>query len=186
MDLLGSIMGSMDASKPPPMSEKEKKKKKQEKEMVAKIEEKERQAKLKFRTKVETKINEFLKKENDKTLKFPPMDKYHRSVVHDVTEVAGLVSYTFGEEDVDRHIQVWKKEFTPCEDELSTLRRGETWDPVKFKLDKEQKEWRDKLEMERSRTLNKVKVARLSSSIVSQFTRRLHQRPTTRTSTSTS
>ena len=92
------------------------------------------------------------------------MDKYHRSVVHDVTEVAGLVSYTFGEEDVDRHIQVWKKEFTPCEDELSTLRRGETWDPVKFKLDKEQKEWRDKLEMERSRTLNKVKVARLSSS----------------------
>jgi len=149
-------MGSMDASKPAPMTEKEKQKKKQQKEMVAKIEEKERKAKLNFRNKIETKINDFLKKENDKTLKFGPMDKYHRSVVHDVTEVAGLVSYTFGEEDVDRHIQVWKKEFTPGEDELSSLRRGETWDPVKFKHDKEEAEWRDKLEQERSRALNKV------------------------------
>ena len=106
MDLLGSIMGSMDASKPPPMSEKEKLQKKKQKEMMAKIEEKERQAKLKFRTKIESKINEFLKKENDRTLKFEVMDKYHRSVVHDVAEVAGLVSYSFGEEEIDRHIQV--------------------------------------------------------------------------------
>ena len=150
-------MGSMDASKPPPMSEKEKQKKKQQKEMVAKIEEKQRQAKLKFRTKIEAKLNDFLKKENDKTLKFPPMDKYHRSVVHDVIEIAGLVSFTFGEEEVDRHIQVWKKEFSPSEDELNTLRRGEEWDPVRFKLDKEEAEWREKLEQERSRALNKVK-----------------------------
>ena len=164
MDLLGSIMGSMDASKPAPMSEKEKQKKKQQKEMVAKIEEKQRQAKLKFRTKIETKLNDFLKKENDKTLKFPPMDKYHRSVVHDVTEIAGLVSFTFGEEEVDRHIQVWKKEFSPSEDELNTLRRGEEWDQVRFKLDKEEAEWREKLEQERSRALNKVKIARLINS----------------------
>ena len=106
MDLLGSIMGSMDASKPPPMSEKDKLKKKQQKEMFAKIEEKERQAKMKFRTKIETRVNDFLKKENERTLKFEPMDKYHRSVVHDVSEVAGLVSHSFGEEEVDRHIQV--------------------------------------------------------------------------------
>ena len=106
MDLLGSIMGSMDASKPAPMSEKEKLKKKQQKEMYAKLEEKQRQAKIKFRTKIETQINEFLKKENDRTLKFEPMDKYHRSVIHDVSEVAGLVSHSFGEEEVDRHIQV--------------------------------------------------------------------------------
>ena len=184
MDLLGSIMGSMDASKPPPMSEKEKQEKKREKERLAKLEEKERQAKLKFRTKVETKINEFLKKENEKTLKFPPMDKYHRSVVHDVTEVAGLVSYTFGEEEVDRHIQVWKKEFSPGEDELATLRRGETWDPVRFKLDQEEKVWRDKLEAERSRALNKVKVV-LSVLFSLIHSRRLHQRQTIKISTST-
>ena len=99
-------MGSMDASKPPPMSEKEKLQKKKQKEMLAKMEEKERQAKLKFRTKIEDKINEFLKNDNERTVKFPAMDKYQRSVVHDVSEVAGLVSHSFGEEEVDRHIQV--------------------------------------------------------------------------------
>merc|ERR1719347_2407683 len=158
MDLLGSIMGSMDASKPkaPPMSEKEKLQKKKQKEMLAKLEEKERQAKLNFRTKIETRINEFLKKDNDRTLKFEAMDKYHRSVVHDVSEVAGLVSHSFGEEDVDRHIQVWKKEFSPCEGELAALRRGEEWDPVKDKQEKEEREGAERLERERSRTLNKA------------------------------
>merc|ERR1712112_417470 len=137
-------------------SEKEKLQKKKQKGMFAIIEEKERQAKLNFRTKIENKINEFLKKDNDKTLKFEAMDKYHRSVVHDVSEVAGLVSHSFGEEDVDRHIQVWKKEFSPGDDELATLRRGEEWDPVKFQQEKTQREWRDELEEERSRALNKV------------------------------
>jgi len=157
MDLLGSILGSMDASKPPPPSEKEKVMKKKRKELAAKLEEKHKEAKLKFRTKVETQINDFLKNENEKTLKFSAMDKYHRSVVHDVTEIAGLVTYSFGEEDEDRHIQVWKKEFSPSEGELASLRRGEEWDPVKEKLEKEEKEWREKLEVERSRTLNQVR-----------------------------
>ena len=53
-------------------------------------------------------------------------------------------------------MQVWKKEFSPCDNELAALRRGETWDPIQFQKDKEEKEWRDKLEEERSRTLNKV------------------------------
>ena len=29
-----------------------------------------------------------------------------RSIIHDVAEVAGLVTFSFGEEDVDRYIQV--------------------------------------------------------------------------------
>ena len=33
-----------------------------------------------------------------------------RSVVHDVSEIAGLSTHSFGEEDVDRHIQVCVKE----------------------------------------------------------------------------
>ena len=106
MDLLGSILGSMDASKPPPPSDKERLMKKKQKELAAKLEEKHREAKLKFRTKVETQVNDFLKNENEKTLQFSAMDKYHRSVVHDVAEIAGLVTYSVGEEDVDRHIQV--------------------------------------------------------------------------------
>ena len=39
---------------------------------------------------------------------------------------------------------------------MSALRRGEAWDPVKFQQEKQEKEWRDKLEEERSRALNKV------------------------------
>ena len=33
-----------------------------------------------------------------------------RSVVHDVSEIAGLSTHSFGEEDVDRHIQVCVKD----------------------------------------------------------------------------
>ena len=54
------------------------------------------------------------------------------------------------------YFQVWKKEFSPCENELATLRRGEEWDPIKFQQELKEKEWRDKLEAERSRALNKV------------------------------
>ena len=52
-----------------------------------------------------------------------------RSIVHDVCEVAGLVAYSFGEEDVNRHTVVWKKESAPGEDELACLRAGRKWDP---------------------------------------------------------
>lgn len=38
-----------------------------------------------------------------------------------------MVSYSFGEEGVDRYIVVYKKENVPCEDELNALRQGEEW-----------------------------------------------------------
>merc|ERR1711874_261304 len=101
-------------------------------EYEAKLEERQKAEKLKFRSKIEEKINAFLKDDKSKTLKFPAMDKFQRSVVHDVSEIAGLATHSFGEEDVDRHIQVWKKEFSPCEGELAALRRGEEWDPEGF------------------------------------------------------
>ena len=52
-----------------------------------------------------------------------------RSILHDVCEVAGLAAYSFGEEDVDRHTVVWKKEAAPAEEELACLRAGRKWDP---------------------------------------------------------
>jgi len=52
---------------------------------------------------------------------------------HDVAEIAGLAAYSFGEEEVDRAVTVYKKEFAPCEEELAVLRRGGEWDPVKAK-----------------------------------------------------
>ena len=48
---------------------------------------------------------------------------FQRSILHDVCEVAGLVAYSFGEEDVDRHTVVWKKEAAPAEEELACLRQ---------------------------------------------------------------
>ena len=89
-------MGSMDKSKPAPPSEKEKLLKKKKKvyslfgtksqfnlfsqEYEAKLEERQKAEKLKFRSKIEEKINAFLKDDKSKTLKFPAMDKFQRWV----------------------------------------------------------------------------------------------------------
>lgn len=51
--------------------------------------------------------------------------------------MAGLTAYSFGIEDVDRHIILYRKESVPCEDELNALRKGEEWDPEKAKLQKQ-------------------------------------------------
>jgi hypothetical protein len=52
----------------------------------------------------------------------------------DVAEVAGVPSFSVGEEGVDRHVIIFKREFAPGDDELAALRRGEEWDPEKAKL----------------------------------------------------
>jgi len=154
MDLLGSILGSMD--KPPTISEAERQQKKKLRELELKHHAKEKQIKQNFREKIEEQINNFLRDGEAKNLKFEPMNKYERSIVHDVADVAGLVAFSFGEEDVDRFIQVWKKEFSPCEGELAAFRKGEVWDPVKYKQVKEEEEWKTKLEDERARQNNKI------------------------------
>jgi len=154
MDVLGSILGSMD--KPPQISEAERQQKKKQRELALKHQANEKEMKQKFREKIEERINAFLRDGDSKFLKFETMDKFQRSIVHDVADVAGLVGYSFGEEDVDRYMQVWKKEFAPCEGELSALRRGEEWDPVRYKQLKEEEEWKSKLEEERSRQKNKI------------------------------
>ncbi|EFN78205.1 sperm-associated antigen 7 homolog [Harpegnathos saltator] len=138
MDLLGSILNSMD--KPPTMSDKQKaliKKQKEEYEKQKKIE----AEKMKiFRQQVEEKINKFLQDDSAKEYKFPAMSKIHRSVVYDVAEVANVLAYTFGEEDVDRYIMIFKREYAPSEDQLYILRRGEEWnEEVAKKLKEERK-----------------------------------------------
>jgi hypothetical protein len=35
---------------------------------------------------------------------------------HEIAKTAGLSEFSFGEEDVDRHVVVYKKEFTPGPD----------------------------------------------------------------------
>ena len=60
------------------VSEKERLAKKKQKELALKMEAKEKEAKQKFREKIEEKINEFIKEGDSKTYKFPAMDKYQR------------------------------------------------------------------------------------------------------------
>ncbi len=87
-------------------------KRKKAKEMAKKLEEKQREATKTFRLKVEKKINDFVL-DKDGTgamrLQLPPMSIVERQVVHDVAEIAGLIAHSFGEEGVDRHVELWKK-----------------------------------------------------------------------------
>lgn len=51
----------------------------------------------------------------------------------DVADIAGLTTYAFGTEDVDRHVMVFKKEYPLTENELDAYRNGEEWDPEEAK-----------------------------------------------------
>ncbi|CAG9859374.1 unnamed protein product [Phyllotreta striolata] len=151
MDLLGSIMNSMD--KPPGLSEKEKvllKKRKQELERRQNEEKKELKC---FKERVETKLLSYFKDPNNTYLKFEPMDQIHRSIVHELAESCGLLSYAFGIDGVDRYIRIYRKENPPCEDELAARRRGEPWnEDIKRRLTEKRKL---DLEQEKESTSNK-------------------------------
>lgn len=46
---------------------------------------------------------------------------------HDVCAIAGFTAMSFGDEDVDRYIVVYKKDFGPSEDEVFARRNGQQW-----------------------------------------------------------
>ena len=142
MDLLGSILGSMTG--PPKGNEKEREERRKAKEMNKKLEEKRSEQAKVFRQKIEGKIDAFVKisvtldrdkptedgsirdheiEFDNRCIHLEPMNQYERSVVHDTAEIAGLVAHSFGQEDIDRHVVIWKKEFTPCEDEINALKQ---------------------------------------------------------------
>jgi len=133
MDLLGSILGTM--QKPPKTkSSEEQLLAKKQSEKLKKIQDQEKQLIKQFREKTEERINQFMVNDSLQKLEFETMDKMKRSIVHDVAEIAGLTAYSFGIEDVDKHTVVYKKEFVPNEDELNALRKGEEYDPKKIEL----------------------------------------------------
>ncbi|KAJ9594194.1 hypothetical protein L9F63_014354 [Diploptera punctata] len=131
MDLLGSILNSMD--KPPTISDKQRSLMRKQKEEYLRKQREEKEKLKAFREKMEQGINEFLSDPSKQKKKFEPMEHVHRTIIHDVAEVAGVLAYSIGEEGVDRHVMLFKREFSPCEDELAALRRGEEWDPQKAK-----------------------------------------------------
>ncbi|XP_011305141.1 sperm-associated antigen 7 homolog [Fopius arisanus] len=138
MDLLGSILNSME--KPPTFSDKQKALIKKQREEQEKRQKAEADKLKQFREQIEQKINKFLKDEKLKEYKFAPMEKVYRTIVHDVAEVASVWAYSFGEEGIDRHIMIFKREYAPSEDQLNALRKGEEWSleiAKKLQMDRE-------------------------------------------------
>ncbi|KAF7271772.1 sperm-associated antigen 7 [Rhynchophorus ferrugineus] len=125
MDLLGSIMQSMD--KPPSLSEKERLLLKKKKAEIEKKQKEEKDRLQRFKDRVESKLLSHFKDPKNVMLKFDIMDQIQRSIVHEVAESQDLLSYAFGIDGVDRYIRVYRKENAPCEDELAARRRGEPW-----------------------------------------------------------
>lgn len=129
MDLLGSILGNME--KPPSISSEQKKKEKQEREKFEKLQEEERKQKAKFRKSIEVRISKFVNDSEKTSYQFEAMEKVSRTIVHDVADIAGLITHAFGKEESGRYIMIFKKEFPPSEEEIAAYKRGEEWDPEK-------------------------------------------------------
>jgi len=134
MDLLGSILKNMDA---PPTTEVDKKAK-EEKAKLKKLQMEEKKKNAAFRGKIEKEVTEFLKDTKETRLKYPPMTRIQRSIVHDVAEIAGLTTFSFGEDEVDRFVMLFKKEFPPSDEELEAYRNGEEFDPDSIGKSKEE------------------------------------------------
>ncbi|KAK4302346.1 hypothetical protein Pmani_025563 [Petrolisthes manimaculis] len=131
MDLLDSIMSKMD--KPPIVNDKQKKMLKEQQKAVEEARNKERERLNQFRKHIEERITRFIQNVSLMKKKFEPMDRVARNIVRDVADIAGLTTYAFGTEDVDRHVMVFKKEYPLTEEELDAYKNGEEWDPEKAK-----------------------------------------------------
>ncbi|XP_068234601.1 sperm-associated antigen 7 homolog [Palaemon carinicauda] len=138
MDLLDSIMSKMD--KPPAVNDKHKQMMREQMKAAEEAKNKERKMLAQFRKHIEERINRFIQNVSLTKKEFEPMDRVARSIVRDVADVAGLTTYVFGVEDVDRHVMVFKKEYPLSEEELEAYKNGEEWDPEKFKEEAKLKE----------------------------------------------
>ncbi|XP_077117676.1 sperm-associated antigen 7 [Ranitomeya variabilis] len=138
-DLLGSILSSME--RPPQVGDQESRRKAREQAArLKKMQEHEKRQKVEFRKKMEMAVSDFIQDSSQTKKKFQPMSKIERSILHDVVEVAGLTSFSFGDDEESRYVMIFKKEFAPCDEELESYRRGEEWDPVKAEEKRKMKE----------------------------------------------
>ncbi|KAK3509426.1 hypothetical protein QTP70_034185 [Hemibagrus guttatus] len=129
-DLLGSILSSME--KPPTVGDQESRRKAREQAArMKKMQEDEKRKKAEFRKKMEKDVSDFIQDSSLQKKKYAPMGKIERSILHDVAEVAGLTSFSFGEDEESRYVMLFKKEFAPSDEELEAYRRGEEWDHAK-------------------------------------------------------
>ncbi|XP_021528423.1 sperm-associated antigen 7 isoform X1 [Aotus nancymaae] len=115
---------------------------------LKKLQEQEKQQKVEFRKRMEKEVSDFIQDSGQVKKKFQPMNKIERSILHDVVEVAGLTSFSFGEDDDCRYVMIFKKEFAPSDEELDSYRRGEEWDPQKAEEKRKLKELAQRQEEE--------------------------------------
>ncbi|KAJ6654910.1 hypothetical protein lerEdw1_006381 [Lerista edwardsae] len=133
LDLLGSILSAMEP--PPGLGDREARRAKEQTARLKKLQEQEKRQKVEFRKQMEKEVSDFIQDSSQTKKKFPPMSKIERSILHDVVEVAGLTSFSFGDDEESRYVMVFKKaserlsEFAPLDEELEAYRRGEEWDP---------------------------------------------------------
>lgn len=133
MDLLGSIMDAMD--KPPCLSDNEKAIIKKRKEEVERQQAEEKEKIRKFKDGAEENIRKFFDVPTNTCMKFKPMEYIYRSIIHEIAEYMGYLTYAFGNEGIDRYVRVYRKENAPCEDEIAARKRGEAWnDQIKQEL----------------------------------------------------
>ncbi|KAK1339735.1 hypothetical protein QTO34_018290 [Cnephaeus nilssonii] len=78
---------------------------------------------------MEKEVSDFIQDSGQIKKKFQPMNKTEKSILHDVVEVAGLTSISFGEDDECHYVRIFKKEFAPSDEELDSYHSGEEWDP---------------------------------------------------------
>lgn len=95
------------------------------------MQEDEKKKKAEFRKRMEKEVSDFIQDSALQKKKYAPMGKIERSILHDVAEVAGLTSFSFGEDEESRYVMLFKKEFAPSDEELEAYRKGEEWDPQK-------------------------------------------------------
>nr|XP_020016857.1 sperm-associated antigen 7 isoform X1 [Castor canadensis] len=146
-DLLGSILSSME--KPPSLGDQESRRKAREQAArLKKLQEQDKQQKVEFRKRMEKEVSDFIQDSGQVKKKFQPMNKIERSILHDVVEVAGLTSFSFGEDDDCRYVMIFKKEFAPSDEELDSYRHGEEWDPQKAEEKRKLKELAQRQEEE--------------------------------------
>ncbi|XP_063696712.1 sperm-associated antigen 7 [Culicoides brevitarsis] len=150
MDLLGSILDSMD--KPPSRDEKKKEQIKKQREQEEQIKNKQRKELERFRKYAEERISRFLNDER-KHLQFQPLDRAYRSIIHDIAETSKLVTMGFGVDGIDRYIVVYKKEhFPPSDDEITARKNGEDWNEETSRKYAIERELNSRLDEEQPRT----------------------------------
>ncbi|OTF75837.1 hypothetical protein BLA29_007197 [Euroglyphus maynei] len=149
MDLLGSILDSME--KPPQTSSKQEILIKKQQKTLEKLNAMEKEKLKKISANIEQRLIKFVNDHNMEKIEFESMPKIHRTIIHNIADKHDLIVYSFGIEDVDRHCVVYKKEFKPTDEELDCLRNGEDI------YDRKLKELHEKMQLEQNKTDNNNK-----------------------------